>query len=227
MDQMITSSYSDSSSSSSYEQKQQQHPQNTIKSSKSSYHTSLHSVRKPLPLGKPIPKHFIAPLPPTPLKIYNVERSKFKQVVRVLTSTPEFQYPSASRLKDKAPPPLVISAVPKPFLFPKSTPLPPPPLPLDGGGVMSPLSTFLMSPDFCNLLNETMHTGGFSSSTTPGMDYFEDFSTKAVGHDPSSGAVMSPRGFISLSPTSLSWCSSVLFGPGTGTLSAVNHSTLL
>ncbi|KAI3785152.1 hypothetical protein L1987_44265 [Smallanthus sonchifolius] len=224
MDQ-ITSSYSDSSSSSSYEQRrQQQHRKNTIKSSKSSYHTSLHSVRKPLPIGKPISKHFIAPLPPTPLKIYSVEPSKFKEVVRVLTSTPEFQYPSARRLKDKAPPPLVISAVPKPSLYPKSTP-PAPPLPLDGGGMMSPLSTFLMSQDFCNLLNETMQTSTFTSSTTPGMDFFENLSPKAVAHDPSGGALMSPRELISLSPTSLSWCSSVLFGPGT--LSAVSQSPVL
>ncbi|KAK1433153.1 hypothetical protein QVD17_10059 [Tagetes erecta] len=182
--------FSSSITSSSYEQQQQ----TSLKSTKSSYHNSLHSVRRPTT------KHFIAPLPPTPLKIYNVEASKFKDVVRVLTSTPEFQYPSATRrLKDKAPPPLTLSSIPKPSL--------PPPVDDDGGELLSPLSSFIMSTDFCNILNETMQTNSNNRFTTGGiMECFhQDLSTdEAVGHDT----------VIGLSPTSLSWCSSLLFSPG-------------
>ncbi|KAK9048378.1 hypothetical protein SSX86_032659 [Deinandra increscens subsp. villosa] len=214
MDQ-ITCSYTESSSSSSYDQK---HPQPTIKPSKSSYHNSLHSVRNPARLQKPATtKHFIAPLPPTPVKIYEVEPSKFKDLVRILTSAPKFHHPSPRRLKDKAPPPLILSTTPKlPSLVPKSTPPPKPQFDDDDGGTMSPLSTFLMSPDFYNLLNETMQTGR-SASLAPGVDYFDGLnlmspvglglsSTMPVTRDESGGAL------ISLSPTSLSWCSSVLFG---------------
>ncbi|XP_021980063.1 uncharacterized protein LOC110876194 [Helianthus annuus] len=231
MDQ-FTCSYTESSSSSSYEQQQQQqqHQQHTLKLRKPSYHNSLHSVHKPLALRKPTVKHFIAPLPPTPLKIYHVEPSNFKEVVRMLTSTPKFQYSASHRLKDKAPPPLVLS-VPKPTLSPKPTTQPPPSPPLDGGGMMSPLSNFIMSPDFCNLLNETMQTSTLNSSIPAGMDCFEDWSPdglglspKSVGHDPFGGALMSPMG-LGLSPASFSWCSSVLFSPGTH--SVVNQSSVL
>ncbi|KAI3760973.1 hypothetical protein L1987_51377 [Smallanthus sonchifolius] len=40
----------------------------------------------------------------------------------MLTSTPEFQYPSLRRLKDIAPPPLTLSTIPKPSILPKPQP---------------------------------------------------------------------------------------------------------
>ncbi|XP_024978391.1 uncharacterized protein LOC112515715 [Cynara cardunculus var. scolymus] len=218
MDQ-TTRLYASSSSSSSY---QQQHPPKTIISTQPSYHNSIHLVRKSL--QKRITKPFIAPLPPTPTKVYNVDSSNFKKVVRVLTSTPEFQYPSARRLKDIAPPPLILSTIPKPSLFPKPTP------PSKGGGMVSPLPTFMMSPDFCNFLNETLDTTRFTSKTDE-MDHFEGLSpvglglpTKPGAYDLFSGALMSPVGF-NLSPTSLSWCSSILLSPEN--LSSFNQTSIL
>ncbi|WOG93000.1 hypothetical protein DCAR_0312279 [Daucus carota subsp. sativus] len=67
-----------------------------------SYHSALHSIRRPLQ-PKLMTKKPIAPLPPTPPKIYQVEPSNFKEVVQRLTSIPEFQ---PRRLQDLAPPPL-------------------------------------------------------------------------------------------------------------------------
>ncbi|KAK1383180.1 Zinc finger homeobox protein [Heracleum sosnowskyi] len=67
-----------------------------------SYHSALHSIRRPLQ-PKLMTKKPIAPLPPTPPKIYQVEPSNFKEVVQKLTSIPECQ---PRRLKDMAPPPL-------------------------------------------------------------------------------------------------------------------------
>ncbi|KAI3669739.1 hypothetical protein L6452_41115 [Arctium lappa] len=218
MDQ-ISSSYTSSSTSSSSDN----YPPKSIKSSRPSYHNALHSIRKPT--HKPITKQFIAPLPPTPPKIYNVEPSNFKDVVRVLTSTPEFQSPPVRRLKDIAPPPLILSKIPKPSLFPK-------PLASEGGGtVISPLPAFVFSPGFCNFLNETLDSGRLTSKS-PVMDCFGGLSPLGLSLSPAQPRVyesswvapMSPLGF-SLSPSSLSWCSSMLFSPTT--LSAFNQSPIL
>ncbi|XP_076940357.1 uncharacterized protein LOC143609499 [Bidens hawaiensis] len=197
MDQITYSSSSSSSSSSS-----NNHLPKTIKSSQPSYTDSLHSVRKQT--LKPITKQFIAPLPPTPAKVYKVSSSNFKQVVRMLTSNPEFQSPPVRRLKDIAPLPLILSTIPKPSVFPK------PP---------QPSSTITLSPDFSKLLNETMDTNSLISSS-PVMDYFESLSPLGLtlspawrAYDQFGVAVMSPLGIMSLSPSSLSWCSSVLLSP--------------
>ncbi|KAI3785153.1 hypothetical protein L1987_44266 [Smallanthus sonchifolius] len=206
MDQ-ITYSYTSSSSSSS-----DNHPPKTIKSSRPSYIDSLHSVRKPI--HKPITKHFIAPLPPAPAKVYKVESSNFKEVVRMLTSTSEFKSPSVRRLKDVAPPPLTLSSIPKPSIFPK----PPPPPSSEGEGTVSPLSTFTLSPGFCKFLNETLDTNRFVSKS-PVMDYFGSLSPLGFNlsplpqsYDPLGVTLMSPLGF-NFSPSSLSWCSSALLSP--------------
>ncbi|KAI3777176.1 hypothetical protein L1987_46972 [Smallanthus sonchifolius] len=214
MDQ-ITYSYSSASSSSS----SINHPPKTIKSSPPSYTESLHSVRKPT--QKPITKQFIAPLPPTPQKVYKVKSSKFKEVVRMLTSTPEFQSPSIRRLKDIAPPPLTLSTIPKPSIFPKPRLPPSPP----GGGTASPLSAFILSPNFSKFLNETLDTNRFISKS-PVTDYFGSLSPLGLtlspappSFDPFGVAVMSPLG-LNMSPSSLSWCSSLLPSPIAETNSA-------
>ncbi|KAF5747282.1 hypothetical protein HS088_TW05G00002 [Tripterygium wilfordii] len=77
---------SNSSSSSTYSQQQA--------------HAMLHSVRKPQlkPWKKPI-----APLPPTPPRVYKVDPVNFRDLVQKLTSAPEFQ---TQRLRKIAPPPL-------------------------------------------------------------------------------------------------------------------------
>ncbi|KAI3785155.1 hypothetical protein L1987_44272 [Smallanthus sonchifolius] len=201
MDQ-ITYSYTSSSSSHNRPPKSR------------SYIDSLHSVHKPI--QKPVTKHFIAPLPPTPAKVYKVESSNFKEVVRLLTSTPEFKSPSVRRLKDVAPPPLTLSSIPKPSIFPK--PPPPPPPPSEGEGTVSPLSTFTLSPGFCKFLNETLDTNRFVSKS-PVMDYFGSLSPLGFNlsplpqsYDPLGVTLMSPLGF-NFSPSSLSWCSSALLSP--------------
>ncbi|KAI3768254.1 hypothetical protein L2E82_18788 [Cichorium intybus] len=200
MDQ-IGYSYNMSLSSSSYKQ---HHSRKSMKPSQPSYHNSLHSVRKPL--QKPTTKQFIAPLPPTPPKIYNIDSSNFKLMVRVLTSEPEFQYPSPRRLKDIAPAPLILSTIPKPSFFDLfSKPIPPSSPPSNGTGMVSELPTFMISPDFSNLLSETFHTTRHTSKI-PVKNYLSSY-------DPSEGALMSPLGF-SMSPTSLSWCSSVFSASG-------------
>ncbi|XVE86970.1 hypothetical protein DITRI_Ditri18aG0078500 [Diplodiscus trichospermus] len=97
------------------------------------FHASLHSVRKPLakPWKKPI-----APLPPTPPKVYRVDPVNFRDLVQKLTGSPEFvsqpqhQTPSSQlhdqlphhRLQRVAPPPLHVA-----------------PSPLSRGEVSSPL----------------------------------------------------------------------------------------
>ncbi|CAI9282802.1 unnamed protein product [Lactuca saligna] len=204
MDQ-ITYSFTSSLSSSSY---QHQHPRKAMKPSQPSYHNSIHSVRKPL--QKHTMKQFIAPLPPTPPTIYNVDSSNFKEVVHVLTSEPEFQYPSARRLKDSAPPPLLLSTIPKPsffHLFAKQTPSTAPSS--EVGSMVSPLPTFMKSPNISNLLKETLNTTTYTSKSGV-MDYF---SSKPGEYNPFEDAVMSPLGF-NMSPTSLSWCSSVFSSQG-------------
>lgn len=71
-----------------------------------SFRSDLHSVRR-TPAKHVITKKPIAPLPPTPPKIYKVDPMEFKDVVQKLTGAPEFQ--PATRLQEVAPPPLSLS----------------------------------------------------------------------------------------------------------------------
>ncbi|KAK9054147.1 hypothetical protein SSX86_025224 [Deinandra increscens subsp. villosa] len=188
MDQ-ITHSYSFSyASSSTSSSSSSNRPRKTFKLTRPSYSDSLHSVQKPT--RKPITKPFIAPFPSTPSKVYNVSASSFKSVVRMLTSTPKFQSPSTRRLKDIAPPPLIMSTIPKPSIFPK----PPPPPPRSDAN-------------------------RFITSNTPVMDYFGSLSPLGLTlsparpcFDPFETVIMSPFA-LNLSPSSLSWCSSLLLSP--------------
>ena len=66
------------------------------------FRTAL-AVRKPAITKKPI-----APLPPTPPKIYKVEPLEFKDVVQRLTGAVEVQV-ATTRLREVAPPPLDLS----------------------------------------------------------------------------------------------------------------------
>ncbi|KAK9054145.1 hypothetical protein SSX86_025222 [Deinandra increscens subsp. villosa] len=204
MDQ-ITYTYSYSSSSSSSSSSSNNHPPKTIKPTRPSYKDSLHSVRKPTQ-KQLINKQFIAPLPPTPHKVYNVTPSNFKDVVRMLTGTPEFQSPSTRRLKDIAPPPLILSTIPKPSIFPKPQP--------SSGGEGETSTDFTLSPNFSKFLNETLDTNRFVSVSPVKADWFEGLSP----------IFMSPLA-LSLSPSSLSWCSSLLHSPTN--LSGFNQNPIL
>lgn len=66
------------------------------------YRSALHSVRKTAIMKK----QPIAPMPPTPPKIYKVDPVDFRDVVQRLTAEPEFQ---RTRLREVAPPPLSLS----------------------------------------------------------------------------------------------------------------------
>ncbi|KAJ6732685.1 hypothetical protein OIU74_004602 [Salix koriyanagi] len=68
-----------------------------------SYHLSLHSIRKPQmkPGKKPI-----APLPPTPPRVYKVDPINFRDLVQKLTGAPEPEPQHQPRLQSVAPPPL-------------------------------------------------------------------------------------------------------------------------
>nr|GEX45934.1 hypothetical protein [Tanacetum cinerariifolium] len=155
-------------------------------------------------------KHFIAPLPPTPPKVYDVSASDFKEVVHMLTSSPKFQSPSTRRLKDIASQTLVLSRKPKPALSPNPTPKPQPPI-SECGEMMSSLPNFMMASDFCDFLNESLDTT-MSGSDLSGMDFLEDPSPEGPGSlvkqgdfDQFGGTLLSPVGF-GLSPTSFTWC---------------------
>ncbi|KAL2241515.1 uncharacterized protein LOC105177839 [Sesamum indicum] len=65
------------------------------------YRSALHSVRK-LPFKNVILKKPIAPMPPTPPKIYKVDPADFRDVVQKLTGAPEFH---PTRLQEVTPPP--------------------------------------------------------------------------------------------------------------------------
>ncbi|KAA8522582.1 hypothetical protein F0562_013057 [Nyssa sinensis] len=132
-------SSSSSSSSSTYlsfdTQQKKPKPQSSI-------HSSLHSVRK-LPGAKPWKKP-IAPLPPTPPRIYKVDSVNFREVVQKLTAAPEFQ---SRRLQSVAPPPLNLSTT----TF--SDTVNPAPLQLAPSPNRTPLSA-----TFRDLMTETLDT---------------------------------------------------------------------
>lgn len=205
MDHITNSDSLSSTSSSSSSKHSKQKPS---KPTRKSYTDSLHSVQKPAQKSM-ITKQFIAPLPPTPQKVYKVKSSNFKQLVRMLTTSPEFQSPPLRRLKDIAPPPLTLSTIPKPYALPST-----------------------LCPNVSTLLNETLETNRFvSNSNSPVMKYFGSLSPLGLklspqpsSFDPFGVAVMSPLG-LNLSPSSLSWFSSLLMSPAN--LSGFNQSTII
>lgn len=109
-----------------------------------SFQSSLHSVRKPQvkPWKKPI-----APLPPTPPRVYKVESVNFREVVQQLTGAPEFQ---SRRLQKVAPPPLNLSPPPPSS---ESTDLAVAPLRLFSSPEKTPLSAL-----YKELMNDTLDT---------------------------------------------------------------------
>ncbi|KAB2604006.1 hypothetical protein D8674_040969 [Pyrus ussuriensis x Pyrus communis] len=108
-------SYSSSSSASSTTKYLSQTIQPTKGSTSNSkqlphHHSSLHSVQKSS--SKPWKKPAVAPLPPTPQRIYKVDPINFRELVQRLTCAPEFM--ETRSLQSVAPPPIDIrvSSVP-------------------------------------------------------------------------------------------------------------------
>ncbi|PIM99940.1 hypothetical protein CDL12_27558 [Handroanthus impetiginosus] len=96
-----------SSSASPTTQLPSEHPQEIISGKPPpAFRSAFHSVRKP-PGKNIITKKPIAPLIPTPPRIYKVDPVDFRDVVQKLTSAaPEFH---PTRLQEVAPPPLNLS----------------------------------------------------------------------------------------------------------------------
>ncbi|KAG5584188.1 hypothetical protein H5410_044622 [Solanum commersonii] len=167
-------------------------PQQVKKNTKlPSYHSSLHGVRK-LPT-KPMTKLPIAPLPPTPPKIYRVEPNNFKDVVQMLTSSPEFQSVSndsisrsdsgsssfnSRRLQNVAPPPLDLSPV-------------------------SLQRNNNIDAQWRECIDLTTYDEQERSHVTPRIPSENYF------------GLCSPLANFPLSPSSFAWCSSILLSPGT------------
>nr|GMC67983.1 serine/arginine repetitive matrix protein 2-like [Ipomoea batatas] len=174
-----------------------------------SYQSSLHAVRR---VPKPMTKKPIAPMPPTPPKIYKVEPLHFKETVQMLTTAPGFQSAvgscsSSRRLQDVAPPPLDL----KPKSAPESHDA-------AAAAAASDWQTFLslsagddahVSDVFGNINDQAVLSGETSTleiimppphpRTTPNV----------------CGGYASPLGVPPLSPSSLAWWASILPSPGT------------
>ncbi|XP_009775990.1 uncharacterized protein [Nicotiana sylvestris] len=176
-----------------------------------SYHSSLHGVRR-LPL-KPMTKQPIAPLPPTPPKIYRVEPVNFKEVVQMLTAAPEFQSvfsnsnsdsssgsdssannSNSRRLQDVAPPPLDLS-----------------PVSLPRNSIAAEWREFLRPSSSSNNQVESISTA-CNDSTNEAQE--RSHGTPKNPSDNIFGSC-SPLANFPLSPASFAWCSSILLSPAT------------
>ncbi|KAK4765348.1 hypothetical protein SAY86_026438 [Trapa natans] len=159
----------------------------------SSFHRSLHSVRKPVQPNKTWTtsgggsKKPTAPLPPNPTRVYKVDRMKFRELVQMLTgaasnaAVPDSQ---PRRLREMAPPPLDLTTS---ALHEKSAAS-------TAAAASSPLSALYME-----LMSETL----------------PDAKT-ASGHRGMSDASGSVSLGLGLSPSSsLPWGSAPFLSPGT------------
>ncbi|PHT37828.1 VQ motif-containing protein 29 [Capsicum baccatum] len=147
-------------------------------------------------------KQPIAPLPPTPPKIYIVEPINFKEVVQMLTAAPEFQsvcnnsvFSSVSgsgsgsfnsrRLQDVAPPPLDLS-----------------PVSLQrNNNIDAQWHELNQTRHAC--INSTIIEAQERSHVTPRIPSENYFGS------------CNPLANFPLSPASFAWCSSILLSPGT------------
>ncbi|XP_049362019.1 uncharacterized protein LOC125826713 [Solanum verrucosum] len=204
------SSSSSSNSSSTYPQQEQKKNKKLA-----SYHSSLHGVRR-LPL-KPMTKLPIAPLPPTPPKIYRVEPNDFKDVVQMLTSSPEFQSVSndsisrfdsgsgigsssfnSRRLQDIAPPPLDLSPIS---------------LERSNDNIVAQWSEFLR-PSFSSNINQVVESIEICIDSTNNGAQERSHVTPRIPSENYFGSC-SPLANFPLSPASFAWCSFILLSPGT------------
>ncbi|XP_019234329.1 PREDICTED: uncharacterized protein LOC109214831 [Nicotiana attenuata] len=161
-------------------------------------------------------KQPIAPLPPTPPKIYRVEPINFKEVVQMLTAAPEFQSNSSNsssvsgfscgsgsgsssssssrRLQDVAPPPLDLS-----------------PVSLSRNSIAEQWREFLRPSSSsnnqvesfsttCNNLTNEAQERSHVTPRIPSENYFGS---------------CSPLANFALSPASFAWSSSLLLSPST------------
>ncbi|XP_015087496.1 exonuclease 1-like [Solanum pennellii] len=194
-----------------------------------SYHSSLHGVRR-LPL-KPMTKLPIAPLPPTPPKIYRVEPNDFKDVVQMLTSSPEFQTVSndsisrsdsgsgfdsgsgcssgsssfnSRRLQDIAPPPLDLS----PVSLQRSN---------NNNNNNNNNNDDYVLEQWREYLLPSSSTNNQFEMCVDSTTFEAQERSHVMSRIPSENyfGSCSPLANFPLSPASFAWCSSILFSPGT------------
>ncbi|KAL6227515.1 hypothetical protein ACLB2K_001472 [Fragaria x ananassa] len=151
------------------------------------HHSSLHSVKKNS--AKPWRKPAVAPLLPTPPRVYKVDPINFRDLVQKLTSAPEYQNePTRStNLQSVAPPPIEIQRGP---------PHVPSPVSAKVTGSTSPFSVMYKD------LAETL-----GLSITPQQQ------KKPVDHQ----NIMGDSSYLklNLSPASQHWFSFPMLSPGT------------
>ncbi|MCE5167307.1 hypothetical protein HAX54_047314 [Datura stramonium] len=220
---MNSYSYTISSSSSSA------YPQEVKKNNKilPSYYSSLHGVRRPP--TKPMTKLPIAPLPPTPPKIYIIELVNFKEVVQMLTAAPEFQSVSnntisssdsdsgsssdggplsvsgsfnSRRLQNVAPPPLDLSAV----ALQRNN---------NSNNIVAQWREFLRPPPSSSDNNHVIEliSAAYNNSTNNEAQERSHVAPR-ISSENYFGSC-SPLANFPLSPASFAWCSSILLSPGT------------
>ena len=162
-----------------------------------SYHSSLHSIRKTQmkPWKKPI-----APLPPTPPRVYKVDPINFRDLVQKLTGAPkkEPEPEPLSRLQSVAPPPLDLLT---PTLFGRDREIAAVPLHLLPSPAQTPLSA--------SLYQELMYES---------LDAKPEWMPESIMSASSSLE-------LNLSPSYHAWCSYPLLSPGT--LSSFEQGTVL
>ncbi|CAN4121452.1 unnamed protein product [Withania somnifera] len=173
-------------------------------------------------------KQPIAPLPPTPPKIYKVEPINFKDVVQMLTSAPEFQsvsdnsissfdsafdsgfiYDSGSgsfnsrRLQEVAPPPLDLSQVSLQRNNGNN----------NSNNIAAEWREFLRSSSSSNKQLVESISMAYNDSIN---DQAQERS-QVMHRIPSENSFgsCSPLTSFPLSPASFAWCSSILLSPGT------------
>ncbi|XP_059643957.1 VQ motif-containing protein 29-like [Cornus florida] len=181
---------SSSSSSSTYLHKQEKKFKPP-----SSFQSSLHSVRKqPAKMSKKP----IAPLPPTPPRVYKVEPVNFREVVQELTGAPEFQ---SRRLQNLAPPPLSLNST-----------------------TTNTLVSDIAVADNNSFSNQTPLSATFRELMTESLETLDTKpQPRSTLWDNNSLGLLSPLGF-NLSPLSHAWCYFPLLSPGT--MSILEQSTV-
>ncbi|KAH0632470.1 hypothetical protein KY290_035887 [Solanum tuberosum] len=164
----------------------------------------------------------IAPLPPTPPKIYRVEPNNFKDVVQMLTSSPEFQSVSnnsttssdigsgsgsssfnSRRLQDIAPPPLDLSPISLERNNDNN----------NNNNIVAQWCEFLR-PSSSSNINQVVESIETCIDSTNNEVQERSHVTPRIPSENYFGSC-SPLANFPLSPASFAWCSSILLSPGT------------
>ncbi|PHT37826.1 hypothetical protein CQW23_21399 [Capsicum baccatum] len=171
-------------------------------------------------------KQPIAPLPPTPPKIYRVEPINFKEVVQMLTAAPEFQSVSDDSISSSASGSIsgsssgvqMLTAAPEfqsvsnnsvsssdsgSFNSRRLQDVAPPPLDLSPVSLQRNNRNNNNNNNISAVYNDSINEEQERSHVAPRIPSENHFGS------------CSPLANFPLSPASFAWCSSILFSPGT------------